>query len=114
MRNCAIGENKKKKDVKKLNEDNASMKQMVDGVTTAHEEKLKLNEIEFENFKIRAAEAEACAEIVMKDEHNKEIEREKYQNSINKLKINHNQASIELKEKQTEIITLKKVLETNT
>ena len=43
--NYPIEENKKKKDIKKIKEDNASMKQMEDGVKTVHEEKLKLNEI---------------------------------------------------------------------
>ena len=63
----------------------------------------------WKKIKIVVAEAEACTEMLMKDENNKEIEREKHQSSINKLKINCDQASIELKKKQTEIISLKKV-----
>ena len=41
-----------------------------------HEEKLKLNATEFENEKTTVAKAEACAEMVTKDEHNKQTERE--------------------------------------
>ena len=84
---------------------------MSEGMKSEHEEKLDLNEIELEIFKIAIAKAEAFTATLMKDKHKKEIEWAKYQNSINKLKINHNQESIELKKNQTEIITLKNVLE---
>ena len=58
------------------------MKQMTDVMKTACEGKLNLNEMALENFKITVAELEAPTEMLMKHECKKEIEREKYQNSI--------------------------------
>ena len=82
IRSLAIEDSKKKKDIKKkkndikkLNEENAKMMQMVDGMKDRHEEKLKANEIDPENAKITVAETESCTEMATKEEHNKEIER---------------------------------------
>ena len=58
---------------------------------------LELNEIELEKCKIVVAEAEAYAAMFMRGEYEKGIEREKYQNNLNQLKINYNQVSIEMK-----------------
>ena len=49
---------------------------MAYGVKDRHKEKVKTNEIELENAKIIVAEAEACTEMVTKDEFNKEIDQE--------------------------------------
>ena len=49
---------------------------MAEGIQASCEEQLQLKEIEFEKVKITEAEAEACTGMAMKDEHNKEIERE--------------------------------------
>ena len=81
--------------------------QIVDGVKYGYEEKLKVNVIELENKKLIVAEAEVCTAMVTKEEHNKEIEREKHKNIIKILTINYNQELIELKNIQTEIFMLK-------
>ena len=80
---------------------------MADGMEALHEKKVQLKEIEIERLETTEAKAEAYAEMVMKDEHNKEIEREKYKNSVKMLTINYNQVLIEVKKKQAEIFTLK-------
>ena len=67
---------------------------MEDGMEAAHEEKTQLKEIKFERLKITEAETEARITIVMKDECNKWIEREKHKNSVKMLTINYNQALI--------------------
>ena len=58
--------------------------------------------------KITVAEAEAWTEIATKEEHNKEIEREKCENRINTIKINYNQELIDLNDRKKEIFMLKK------
>ena len=57
-----------KKDVKKLNEENAKPMQMVDGMKYRCEEKVRANEMELENAKITLAGAEVCTEMVTKEE----------------------------------------------
>ena len=49
--------------------------------------------------------------MLMKDECKKVKEREKYQNNLNKLKINYDQASIEIKKKQMIIFAKKKEIQ---
>ena len=61
---------------------------------------MQLKEIELEKLKITEAEVEACNAMSIKDENNKEIEREKHKNSVKMLTINHDQALIRTKKKQ--------------
>ena len=60
-----------------MTEDNISMKKMTEEMKASYEEKLEWNEIELEKCKISVAETEANTAMLMKDEHKKEIEREK-------------------------------------
>ena len=87
---------KKTKDIKKLRDKNEHAMQMVDGIKDTCDEKVRENDVDLKKTKITVAEAEACTEIVTKENHNKEIECVKYENRINTMKINHNQALINL------------------
>ena len=66
---------------------------------------MKLNQ---KNEKNAVAKVEAYAAMLMKDECKKGIEREDCQFFFNKLKINYEQESIEMKKKQIEIFVLEK------
>ena len=72
---------------------------MVDDVKDRHNRKLELNEIELENAKMIVSEAEAHIEMVKTEKLIKEIEWKTHKNRIKTLTINHNQVSIELKNK---------------
>ena len=64
-----------------------------------HNQTAKENYIDIEQDKTAVAEAEACTEMVKKEEHNKVIESKKHENKIKKIKLNYDQALIDLKEK---------------
>ena len=59
---------------------------MIDSVKDRHEEKVKISEIDLENAKITAAEAEAYTEMVTKDDFNKEIDQENMKIELTRLK----------------------------
>ena len=54
-----------------MTEDDTSVKQMTEGVKASHEEKLELNEIELEKWKITVAKSETHTETLMNDEQKK-------------------------------------------
>ena len=57
-----------------------------------HDKAMHERNIEINKLKIIEAEAEVYVTIVMKEEHDKEIERDKHEQRIKTLMLEHNQA----------------------
>ena len=70
-----------------------------------HEEAARESEIELEKENTTVAEAEVHIEMAKKKEHNKEIERKKYEQRINAMEINYNQALSDLNSERNENFT---------
>ena len=81
---------------------------MVDGMNNERNKKIRENDTKIEQANVTIADAEACAEMVKKDEHDKVTERKQHENEINAIKLNHNQALTQLKNKSNNILMLKK------
>ena len=97
IRSLMIEERKKKKDIKKKTKEIKRLKnemkntmKMVDGMKDECNKKVRENGIKIEQVKTTVAEAEACIEMVKKEEHDKVTENKQHENVINATKLNHN------------------------
>ena len=98
----------KKGEIKRLKDEMENTNKIVDGMKDECNKKVRENETKINQAKKTAAEAEACDEIVKKEERGKVTERKQHKNEINEMKINCNQALTQPKNKINEILMLKK------